>query len=477
MAQGTGARIVIMRIPQTQFPNQWYPGEYLAFSRRFAIVTGISVAIVAITASSLPAQLQDETSRDEYVQNSFRTEDVVDAWEGRQAHIDSINFSWEWGQKPENLRTSFQAAWAPEPGFEQERPQNSLRLKGTRLRFETDRWFCTSKMEYSGFNAWKLLEESPGRTDPFANLFFHHSLGNDFQGALAAHFDSSVNQHRNPRRFTFSTDGNTSIEIFAKGSGNYAQATIADCRETGDTLTGIVEDLYYRPLLLMYRPFAPSLGCVHPDRCRLTGERAEFQGRECILLEETKPNGLACKYWIDPHRDFVIVRYLVSENDKTRAQLDIKYSQSAGDGWVPSGWIAILCGQLPEFNGHGWLSFDAVATVSSHQLNSPIPDMEYVPIAFPAGTFVIDRVRNEHYISLDRGRKRAVTRSEAADPEVSYRRLLAGSSNRLSEQVFTHFASGGWGWAIVVVMFSAAIILTIRLRRARSPRKASDPIL
>src|SRR5262249_24454156 len=105
---------------------------------------------------------------------------VLETWQKRESGTLSVEFTWAQRCDSQPPWRSYEAAWLPEQGNTRRSPQNSLRLRGDRFRYETDRWYCPAFMEYSGFSASGRLDVAVENRDPFYRLYFHDALNDDF---------------------------------------------------------------------------------------------------------------------------------------------------------------------------------------------------------------------------------------------------------------------------------------------------------
>lgn len=162
------------------------------------------------------------------------------------------------------------------------------------------------------------------------------------------------------------------------------------------------------PILLAYRPFSPDLGRVDPARLSVSIDQGVVSGRACALITQPLTQStLRRTYWVDPGREYVILRLTEEKDRRGIFACDISYQRDDASGWVPSGWTTVVTAS----NGKAALQF--VAHVTRHEIDQPIADREF-QIEFPAGTMVVDDVAKSTFIVRDGGDKRFVSPRERA---------------------------------------------------------------
>ncbi len=132
------------------------------------------------------------------------------------------------------------------------------------------------------------------------------------------------------------------------------------------------QNLDARPILMAFRPLDPVMGHRLMDRAITNESRTFYRGKSTFLLEERHdPSGWKTLLWIEPERNFLVSRYMVSFEQNHIVDIDIDYVRDARWGWIPSGW------RVTEMLSDGSRRLVAVAKVTSYSINAPIGTEEF----------------------------------------------------------------------------------------------------
>src|SRR6266550_40626 len=132
------------------------------------------------------------------------------------------------------------------------------------------------------------------------------------------------------------------------------------------------QNLDTRPILMAFRPMDAAMGHRLIDRAITNLSRTFYRGKSTLLLEERHdPSGWKTILWIEPERNFLVSRYVVSFEQKMIVDIDIDYARDARWGWIPSGW------RVTEMLSDGSRRVLAVARVTSYSINAPIGTEEF----------------------------------------------------------------------------------------------------
>lgn len=108
--------------------------------------------------------------------------------------------------------------------------------------------------------------------------------------------------------------------------------------------------------------------------------------------------------WLDPARDYSVVRYTRRHNEALVGQVDISYPAQPIDGmWTPSGW------DFRTYSTSGKLKTTTSAKVLNREINKAVLD-EVFRIQFPNGTLV--KMEDENFIMRDGKASIRVTQAE-----------------------------------------------------------------
>jgi hypothetical protein len=212
-------------------------------------------------------------------------------------------------------------------------------------------------------------------------------------------------------------------------------------------------------LLMAFRPMVKEIRMLNLDTFKVTGRKDVLSGVSCIELA-TGPEGTpGARFWVDPARDYVIVRVLTVGGPKLMGRTDIRYRQDASIGWVPESWEHVFQ------RGNEALQKKSSAVVVRLEIGEPLANSEF-NLEFPPNTMVVDTVRNEKYLVKPNSEKRIVPPEDAGK---SYEKLVNSQPGE---------ARGGprpwplWPWFLGAAICSAAVGLAFWWHR-RTSRTAS----
>jgi hypothetical protein len=213
--------------------------------------------------------------------------------------------------------------------------------------------------------------------------------------------------------------------------------------------------------MLWCRPI--ELG-IRPENCRIEPQSQRIGTTDTVLM--TDSGGLGRELWLDPARDFVVVR--CNENFdvlgvRTVNELDISYTQSPPNEWVPLGWTTVFR------DNYGNAEQYSRSIVTEASLNQAAAGRQF-QADFPAATWVWDERTNVRYIVGGEGKTRSVTDDELRRG-ATYEELLRTKSGRagLTSAAWRRLSSV-WGlWiAIAAVLATAISVWALRMKIGRS---------
>jgi len=147
-----------------------------------------------------------------------------------------------------------------------------------------------------------------------------------------------------------------------------------------------------RPMLLAIRAFHPALGRVKPSVYRMSPDQGQIGDVSCLIVEHAGDQQPHKYYWVDPARDYVILREHETYNGVDRIRKDITYQHDETHGWIPRGW------KIVNLDENGELIESVDTTVTDYAINVPIPLSEF-QIEYPDGTHVTDeRTQKDHWV-------------------------------------------------------------------------------
>lgn len=364
---------------------------------------------------------------------------VTRAWTDRGKLIRSARFTWRQDDLATGRWSSYQVTWPSGPdATSADGRDESLLLSGDKFRYEADRWYYRTDREFSGFNG---SPADPAFYFPLDEAA-HKPVRSGFLDALHARFLARDTHVRSPRRFTRIFDGRTFREVLAAGSIPHTEAAIY--AGSGGQWP---EDLTYRPVLLSIRPLSPLSATIDPADCVLADDDVLVNGFQCWHLREKTDQDIVRHYWIDPRRDFVIVRQIEEHGAVPAAQLDIRYAEHETCGWLPTGWTVMIMkgsADVEDYPGRQEVPCFLAATVTSAIVNEPVLAEEFSLEILP-GTIVNDNVSNRCALALPDGGLQDLSPDDLLAIRQS---SMASSWQRVSLQT--------WVMLIAVVLFAAA---------------------
>jgi hypothetical protein len=217
------------------------------------------------------------------------------------------------------------------------------------------------------------------------------------------------------------------------------------------------------PVLLTFRAGSSDVGGRDFGALTLSSKTATVDGRPCaIVARDDKKANLVEEFWVDTHRDYLIVRVERSLPGKVTS-LEVSYQNDTTHGWVPSAWKWSATG--PQ---SGRVFEQATATVTHYEINADIPQEEF-RFDFPPGTVVRDMRREKDYIQLQGDDKRIITREEIARGATyeEFLRTESGKAGLLRRPFFSTRTL--LGAAVVLAIAIVVVIATKAWRQRRSP--------
>ena len=266
--------------------------------------------------------------------------EIIAAWQKRQGAINTFRFAWTEEQ-------TYPKGWLSNPRYpERERSAIPGLLVDRSYVVAKTLAVAGNKMRYS----FELdRKEEPDGVDVVAQRGGNRGLGVRRNYSYVSVFDGQI--------------GTTRLSSLL----DHPPATMLQTTANVDAQT-----LDSRPILMAFRPLDAAMGHRLIDRAITNLSRTFYRGKSTFLLEERHdPSGWKTILWIEPERDFLVSRYVVSFEQKIIVDTDIDYVQDARWGWIPSGWRVI------EMLSDGSRRLVAVAKVSSYSINGPIGAEEF----------------------------------------------------------------------------------------------------
>ncbi len=206
-----------------------------------------------------------------------------------------------------------------------------------------------------------------------------------------------------------------------------------------------VGSVFLLPLLMTFRASHPHMRPLDIGHGALTGKRVPIEGRVCYEALFRHSDIAEMEYvWVDPSRDFVISRYVVTHDGKLTCQVNIRYAEDAQAGWIPADWD--IATQFPD----GRFRMSARAKVVQYEINPSIPADQF-DIDFPRGARMTNFVTGEKYIIKADGTIRPIVRGELP---LAYEQLIASEPGELLGEKPSFFGRW-WVWLLAALGFGS----------------------
>jgi hypothetical protein len=261
--------------------------------------------------------------------------EIIAAWQNRQGSVNTFRFAWTEEQ-------THPKGWVSNPRYpERERSAIPGLLNDRSYVVAKTLAVAGNKMRYS-FEIDR--REEPDGVDVIARQGGNRGLGLRRNYSYVSVFDGQI--------------GTTRItSLLSSPPGTRIQTTANVDAQNLDT----------RPILMAFRPLDAAMGHRLIDRAVTNLVRTFYRMKSTFLLEERHdPSGWKTILWIEPERDFLISRYVVSFEQRIIVDINIDYVQDARWGWIPSGWY------VTEMLSDESRRLVAVAKVTSYSINVPI---------------------------------------------------------------------------------------------------------
>ncbi|HEV3415509.1 MAG TPA: hypothetical protein VG056_01795 [Pirellulales bacterium] len=137
------------------------------------------------------------------------------------------------------------------------------------------------------------------------------------------------------------------------------------------------------PVLFAFRPLVPHLGRIVPSACKVLPRGGRIDDVQCAIVETYDDVGLKRSYWVDPAREYIVLREHVVLNGQDYSRMDTSYRRDLKFGWIPNAWNFSSVG-----NRGTWLHSET-ATVTAYAINEPMHESIF-QVEFPKGAQVTD---------------------------------------------------------------------------------------
>jgi len=278
----------------------------------------------------------------------------------------------------------------------------------------------------------------------------------DFKRSFDAKFTTATGQLPGNLRLDIVCDAKHRSDGVSDADGRGYRGIVFDRPDAWRDRIGEMDDLLWRAPLLALRPLAKSGVNCQTDSCVILPEMAWVSGARCWVIEETTQVAGANyqrRFWVDPLRDFLILRQTVSVDGLLREQLDVQYALNSKNEWLPVSWEAMtwprLASSISEFQfpGNEWLFQTASAKTVSERASDAVVH-ETSAMQFQPETVVFDQSASEWFEQVSVGERRKLSADEAREL------VMNGSVANHDSSRFYKAIGGGLvlllaGWACV----------------------------
>jgi hypothetical protein len=223
---------------------------------------------------------------------------------------------------------------------------------------------------------------------------------------------------------------------------NYPRGSILAGKQSYEVTTP-----HFRPIVWWLRPLECAMSHMSPEDLEYRGKRGIVSGVECHIMRFAKPGADSWELWIDPTKDFNIVRAR-RENGEEQFEWVFRLDAATSE-WLPTSWT-FTRSQAGSVQRH--LS----CKTTQCALNPPIDDKVFT-ITFPEGTWVKDAKTAKEYIVRAAGPPRPV--ETLRDIGKSYEELVQSDPND---------TSGGYWWYVLLgCLICFAVVGAVYLARRK----------
>lgn len=263
-----------------------------------------------------------------------------------------------------------------------------------------------------------------------------------------------INQHRYvPRDYVSVFDGDV-CKLYTKQTAESEHGTgvIRPDKHNFDA-----ETLAFRSLSWWLRPLHANSSRLSPDKLADTGRTARIEGVSCHEFEQIDGASGTCKLWLDPHRDWCVVRGQSVAGGEPKWQIDVAYGPDPQVGWVPRAWTLVSMAA-----GGTRLKSSTTATVEKYSINPRIGATEF-DFDFAPGTVVVDDRTKEHYVVRHDGQERHILRD---DYGASYDAIINSEPGGANHSMPSRSVTSSLPITIGLIL-GIVVAIALALRRSR----------
>lgn len=326
---------------------------------------------------------------------------VMEDWKRREQSNSQLEFTWR-TEDFDLFASTRSSASAPQPVHPKQLNESRLRLDGNHIHYST-----TWKHPRLRVSRKQGLEDVTGLQD--------------YLRARASGFATTSEQLTEPLTLDVTIDGTHRIDEVFDSAGRGHLGIVFEKPDVMKDRMGELDDLVWRGPLWALRPDSGIR--LQAENARIVTDSASISGIRCSVVEEaTEHEGstLLRRFWVDPTRESLILRYTLSLDGQLRELFDIQYGANQSQSSLPVSWEAVTWPYVSasvadvQFPGNERLFKAASCKVIDDASRKDTP-REAAKDDFRPGTVVFDQRANEWFQQVSGGVRRKLNADEASE--------------------------------------------------------------
>lgn len=353
-----------------------------------------SLFFLSLAAAGAHHAFAADATRDVSVQS------IVDVWKHRQHSLPATKIRWERNANDFNRFSMFQTDHFPLEDQPESTRCSELRITEDSWMLAEQRWNYRLRDEFSAFdkNTSSSLLTLEQKKNSHLDIISHPEY-----------------MHHPPIQLTQLCKHGSRIDYFSS-TGNMLPIARTAKHDNLATIRHYLEYLSVLPCLIHFRPLASGGMGVNPANCHVSKDLSNVNGHKSLLLTEVielENQSVSRLFWVDPKRDFVVLRYIVRIGHETREQFDIEYTQNDGKMWSPSQWTLTLDAKgtpslVKNHPGNIRLFQFYSCSVVDCDMESNVNEND-LELRLPVKTILFDENTKERYLVTDNGEKKQIS--------------------------------------------------------------------
>lgn len=329
-------------------------------------------------------------------------------------------------------------------------PQEDAEPVGT-IELTPDRLFCQS--------TWLNAQERISRTQGLI-----YDPASDYESIQAARFDDDLMQRGQPASLTSVRSNESRLDYITVNDASTSHGIKFDRSDVREVRIGDLAELAMTAPALAVQPLAAHGGSIDLKACQLDDVTRPIAGEPCVIMtEQLRDDGsLWREYWLDPRRDYRILRMQTWQNQRLAERVDVNYVEDETYGWRPSAWSVATRPQPAESLSHRFYPGNTLLFEFAHMdvtewSADTSASVDRGPVQVPAGTAFYEQASGEWLVQRDDGG------TEPLDPD-SVARLASGGSPQNGSSSFRSWLLP----AVIVLIVTSLVIRRSRAAKARA---------